>query len=117
MADAYINVGTSPNFAMLMRQIIYRHTVSISFIQNEIKQQMVFSNNSQIEVVKGLQSFFRGKELHGAAKLKWKIGDILTGSIREMSIQVSLTYKLPTRLTAHDKSAIYKRFMQLLDDF
>lgn len=117
MADKEIHVGSPPDFVMSSGKIIYRHTVSILFIQNKLKQRVMLSNNSQIEVAKQLRKFLQRKELDGTAKIEWGRCDILTGSIRETNVQIFLKYKLPIRVSAQDREHIYLEFAHLLVDF
>ena len=69
--ETHIKVGTAPDFVMSMAQTIYRHTVSILFVdKNKKVQRTIHSDNSQIQVVKQLQSFLIGKNLWLAEKIE-----------------------------------------------
>ena len=111
MADNDIHVGNPPDFVMSSGKMIYRHTVSILFIQNKLKHQVMLSHNSQIEIAKQLRSFLWGRDLMRTTKIEWSIGDVLTGSIRETSIQIFLNYKLPNRVSALDRDLIYTKIL------
>lgn len=118
MFTEHIHVSEAPDFVIKVGKVVHRHTIAITFKHKQSKyKRELFSQRSQIEVVKHLQERLLAEGFSGNAIIAWSYGENLSAEIANKCLEADFEYRLPTQLHEETKATIHIDFIRLMDLF